>query len=171
MKKLPGRLFSSRTLRLLVPALLKGLDYMHSECHVVHTDLKPDNVMMGLGDPSVLDKVVQDEHDHPSARKAPDHHGRVIYKSRDDFGAAPNDAVIASAKITDIGLAVWGDEPHNHPIQSNAFTAPESLSWPPIGPIQPISGTLESCLWDLFEDFRSFLILLIPSNTTIATNI
>ena len=155
MKKLPGRLFSSRTLRLLVPALLKGLDYMHSECHVVHTDLKPDNVMMGLGDPSVLDKVVQDEHDHPSARKAPDHHGRVIYKSRDDFGAAPTDAVIASAKITDIGLAVWGDEPHNHPIQSNAFTAPEVIlaaNWSYPADI----WNLGVMLWDLFEDFGVF---------------
>ena len=128
---------------------------MHSECHVVHTDLKPDNVMMGLGDPSVLDKVVQDEHDHPSARKAPDHHGRVIYKSRDDFGAAPNDAVIASAKITDIGLAVWGDEPHNHPIQSNAFTAPEVIlaaNWSYPADI----WNLGVMLWDLFEDFGVF---------------
>jgi serine/threonine-protein kinase SRPK3 len=155
MKKLPGQLFSSRTLRLLVPALLKGLDYMHSECRVVHTDLKPDNVMMGLGDASVLDKVVRNEHEHPSARKAPDHHGRVIYVSRDDFGAAPTDAVIASAKITDIGLAVWGDEPHNHPIQSNAFTAPEVIlaaNWSYPADI----WNLGVMLWDLFEDFGIF---------------
>lgn len=155
MKKLPGQLFSSRTLRLLLPALLKGLDYMHSECHVVHTDLKPDNVMMGLGDSSVLDKVVEDEHHHPSARKAPDSHGRVIYKSRDDFGAPPTDSVICSAKITDIGLAVWGDEEHSHPIQSNAFTAPEVIlaaNWSYPADI----WNLGVMLWDLFEQTGLF---------------
>ena len=155
MKKLPGRMFSSRTLRLLVPALLKGLDYMHSECHIIHTDLKPDNVMMGLGDPSVLEKVVQDEYEHPSARKAPDSHGRVIYVSRDDFGAPPTDSVICSAKITDIGLAVWGDEEHSHPIQSNAFTAPEVIlacNWSYPADI----WNLGVMLWDLFEEFGLF---------------
>src|SRR2546423_560669 len=43
------------------------------------------------------------------------------------FGAAPTDAVIASAKITDISLAEWRDERHNHAIQSNAFTTLEVI--------------------------------------------
>ena len=150
MRKFDKQRFSSASLRILVPALLKGLDYMHSECHVVHTDLKPDNVMMGLGDPKVLEKFIQDEKDHPSKRKAPDSHGRVIYESRSDFGAAPSDAVIASAKITDLGLAAWGDEENNYSIQSNAFTAPEVLlaaHWSYPADI----WNLGVVLWDLLE--------------------
>ena len=54
MEKLPGNLFSSDDLRKFVPALLQGLDCIHIECYVVHTDLKLDNIMMGLGEPKIL---------------------------------------------------------------------------------------------------------------------
>ena len=46
MEKYQSRLFSSDKLRKILPSLLKGLDYMHTECRVVHTDLKADNIMM-----------------------------------------------------------------------------------------------------------------------------
>ena len=111
--------------------------------------------MMGLGDPTILDRVVQDEVMHPSPRKTADSHGRIIYQSRSDFGDAPTDAIIASAKITDIGLAEWGDERHNHSIQSNAFTAPEVIlaaGWSYPADI----WNLGVMLWDLFENFGLF---------------
>ncbi|ETI29035.1 hypothetical protein G647_01488 [Cladophialophora carrionii CBS 160.54] len=155
MKKFPGSRFSCGKLRVLLPALLKGLDYMHSECHVVHTDLKPDNIMMGLGDPNILDHFVQHEHDHPSPRKAPDSHGRIIYTSCSDFGESPTEAVIASAKITDIGLAAWGDEKNTKPIQSNVFMAPEVIlqaGWSYPADI----WNLGVMLWDLVENIGLF---------------
>lgn len=125
MRSWPGARFSGAKLRLLLPSLLQGLDYMHT-CGVVHTDLKADNIMMGLGDTDVLEKFVELQAKNPPARKQLDH-GRIIYESRSNFGAAPTDEVIKSAKITDIGLAEWGDQENNKPIQSNAFTAPEVL--------------------------------------------
>ena len=155
MEKLPNHHFNSNSLRKLIPALLQGLDYLHSECHVVHTDLKSDNIMMGLGDPTILDRFVQNEIDHPSPRKTPSSHGRIIYQSRSDFGDAPTDAVIASAKITDIGLAAWGNEHQERPIQSNAFGAPEVIlmaGWSYPADI----WNLGVMLWDLFENFGLF---------------
>jgi serine/threonine-protein kinase SRPK3 len=125
MRRWPTGRFTGARLRLLLPSLLKGLDYMHS-CGVVHTDLKADNIMMGLGSPEVLDNFVEEVSKNPPARKHLDH-GRVIYESRSSFGPAPTDDVIKSAKITDIGLAEWGDQENNKPIQSNAFTAPEVI--------------------------------------------
>jgi serine/threonine-protein kinase SRPK3 len=151
----PSRLFSPEKLRMILPALLQGLDYMHSECHVVHTDLKADNIMMGLGDTKVLDKFVQHELDHPSPRKMPDHHGRIIYQSCSDFGDAPTDEIIKSAKITDIGLAEWGDQPNNKPIQSNAFTCPEVIfqaGWSYPADI----WNLGVMMWDLVENCGLF---------------
>jgi serine/threonine-protein kinase SRPK3 len=150
MLKFPGRRFNNQRLRILLPALLQGLDYLHTDCRVVHTDLKADNVMMGLGDPTTLDKFVQRELDHPSPRKSPDNHGRIIYKSCSDFSEAISDAVISSAKITDIGLAAWGDEKNTRPIQSNAFMAPEVIlgaGWSYPADIWNF-GVM---LWDLFE--------------------
>ncbi|KAJ9643149.1 hypothetical protein H2204_002044 [Knufia peltigerae] len=155
MEKFPGRRFNSEKLRKLLPALLKGLDYLHTECGVVHTDLKADNIMMGLGDPTILDKFVQHEIDHPSPRKMPDSHGRIIYTSCSDFGEAPTDVVIGTAKITDIGLAAWGDGKNTKPIQSNAFMAPEVIlqaGWSYPADI----WNLGVMLWDLFETFGLF---------------
>jgi serine/threonine-protein kinase SRPK3 len=155
MEKWPSRLFSPEKLRKILPPLLQGLDYMHSECRVVHTDLKADNIMMGLGDTSILDAFVQHELDHPSPRKMPDHHGRIIYQSMSDFGAAPTDAIIQTAKITDIGLAEWGDQRNNKPIQSNAFTCPEVIlqaGWSYPADI----WNLGVVMWDLVESYGLF---------------
>ncbi|RMZ82758.1 hypothetical protein DV738_g1546, partial [Chaetothyriales sp. CBS 135597] len=156
MCKWTDRRFNGRKLRLLVKGLLQGLDYLHSECHVVHTDLKPDNIMMGLGNPAVLDKFAQHEQDHPAPRKAPDSHGRVIYKSCSDFGGTPDiEEMITTAKIIDLGLAELGDEKHNHAIQSNAFTAPEVLlaaGWSYPADIWNF-GVM---LWDLTESMGLF---------------
>lgn len=155
MEKFPNRRFSCEKIRILLPALLQGLDYLHADCQVVHTDLKADNVMMGLGDPTILDRFVQHQLEHPSPRKAPDHHGRIIYQSCTDFGEAPTQSVIASAKITDIGLAQWGYEDNYKPIQSNAFMAPEVIlncGWSYPADI----WNLGVMLWDLFETFGLF---------------
>ena len=157
MKKFPGGRFSSGKLRVLLPSLLQALDYMHSECRVVHTDLKADNIMMGLGDSTILDQFVQHEHDHPSKRKAADSHGRVIYTSNNNFGEPPTEAVIASAKITDIGLAAWGDEKNTKPIQSNVFMAPEVILQAHAGWSYPADiWNLGVMLWDLVETVGVF---------------
>ena len=129
---------------------------MHSECRIVHTDLKADNIMMGLGDPTILDQFVHHQQEHPGPRKAAEH-GRVIYTSCSDFGEPPNEAVIASAKITDIGLAAWGDEKNTRPIQSNVFMAPEVILHLQSGWSYPADiWNLGVMLWDLLEPVGIF---------------
>lgn len=163
MSKWPTQHFSGSKLRLLLPSLLQGLDYMHSECGVVHTDLKADNIMMGLGNPKVLEDFIQYQAEHPAPRKMPDTHGRVIYQSCSDFGDATADEIIKSAKITDIGLAEWGDEENNKPIQSNAFTCPEVIltaGWSYPADI----WNLGVVLWDLLEGSSSGLFDCIPTD-------
>ncbi|KAK4933863.1 hypothetical protein LTR66_015853 [Elasticomyces elasticus] len=162
MQKLPNRLFSSSQLRKLLPALLKGLDYMHTDCHIVHTDLKADNIMIGLGDDpnGVLDKFVTHLTLVPPARKPQekeDH--RIIYQSSSDLHLVGNkqdsynltDAEIATAKITDMGLAEFADRGNlTHPIQSNVFTCPEVLLGIPWSYPADI-WNLGVMLWDFFE--------------------
>jgi serine/threonine-protein kinase SRPK3 len=152
MESFAKRRFNGRRLRLLLPGLLQGLDYLHTECGVVHTDLKGDNIMLGLGGQKVLEDFVQYQADHPLPRKMPDHHGRVIYKSSSKFGdGTVSDEVIKSAKITDIGLAEWGAEENNKSIQSNAFTCPEVIltaGWTYPADI----WNLGVMIWDLVEE-------------------
>ncbi|KAK0732920.1 kinase-like domain-containing protein [Lasiosphaeria miniovina] len=81
--------------------VLQGLDYLHTECHVIHADLKPDNVMVKVEDPSILERDARDEHDHPLPQKHI--HGRAIYLSRNNY-AQPSVAT-GVVQITDFDLS------------------------------------------------------------------
>ncbi|PWY75347.1 kinase domain protein [Aspergillus sclerotioniger CBS 115572] len=103
--------------------LLEGLCYLHSQCRVVHTDLKQDNILMTLRDPSVLDKVSQDEMSAPLPQKhLPD---RTIYLSRNHFSLEVKD--LGRPVITDFGLSVRGPQSHTHLIQPDEYRAPEVI--------------------------------------------
>lgn len=120
--------------------LFLALDYLHSECKIVHTgeftapslrskrtnprsyaDIKADNIMFGLHDDSVFESFEQEELKDPSPRKVLD--GRTIYISRDlkspkEWGAAV---------LCDFGSAVYGDEEHTEDIQPETYRAPEVI--------------------------------------------
>ncbi|KAL3605186.1 hypothetical protein FPOAC2_00128 [Fusarium poae] len=40
--------------RFVMKELFLALEYLHDECQIIHTDIKADNVMFGIGDPSVF---------------------------------------------------------------------------------------------------------------------
>ncbi|CAI6091208.1 unnamed protein product, partial [Clonostachys chloroleuca] len=71
-------------LKILLQMTLQALDYLHSECHVIHTDLKPDNIMIKIEDPSIFEEHALNEFHRPLPQK---HRGdRVIYLSRNNYG-------------------------------------------------------------------------------------
>lgn len=45
--------------------MLIGLDYLHRICKIIHTDLKPENTIVSLGNDKLLDIV-----DHGMIRKS-----------------------------------------------------------------------------------------------------
>lgn len=54
--------------------VLLGLDYLHRECGIIHTDLKPENVLIEIGDvEQIVKKVVKSE---PSSDKESNRNGR-----------------------------------------------------------------------------------------------
>ncbi|KAF4465040.1 kinase-like domain [Fusarium albosuccineum] len=109
--------------------LLEGLDFLHSEGHIIHTDLKLDNIMVTFEDQSVIDEFIQGQKQHPMARKQID--GRTIYRCHNNFGDIDGKEALKNIypKITDFGLAQRVDKPgpHIHPIQPNDCHAPEVL--------------------------------------------
>ncbi|PPJ49763.1 hypothetical protein CBER1_02853 [Cercospora berteroae] len=134
-------------LKILLQMVLEGLDYIHSECHVIHTDLKTDNIMIRFEDPAIPQEVAQDEYNEPLAQKHLND-GRVIYLSRSDFG--PLRKPTGVIRITDFDRAVLGTEAQSGCIQADVYRAPESIL--DAGYSYPADiWNLGVMLWDLLE--------------------
>ncbi|KAH8723985.1 CMGC protein kinase [Phaeosphaeriaceae sp. PMI808] len=136
-------------LKVYLTFLLRGLDYLHSECHVVHTDLKPDNILVGFEDDSVITDFVQSQESNPMARKIKD--GRVTYRSHNEFGSLKSFGILP--KIADFGLAkrIIDSRRNIHPIQPDHYRAPEvilGIGWSCSADIWNL-GVL---IWNLLEN-------------------
>ncbi|KJZ78142.1 hypothetical protein HIM_02180 [Hirsutella minnesotensis 3608] len=107
--------------------LLEGLDYMHTQGHVIHTDLKADNIMVTFEDQSTVEAFVQAQATHPMARKHGDN--RTVYRCHNNFGPILQGLGNIIPQITDFGHAQRGDKAGvlTHPIQPNEFGSPEVL--------------------------------------------
>ncbi|RAH58199.1 kinase-like protein [Aspergillus piperis CBS 112811] len=81
MLQLTSRPFDLPLLKMTIKRILLALDFLHVEAGVVHTDLKPDNILLTLHDTSLLPSFAAAESTSPSPRKVSDP-PRTIYKSR-----------------------------------------------------------------------------------------
>ncbi|KAI9705040.1 MAG: hypothetical protein M1836_006823 [Candelina mexicana] len=153
--------------------LLYGLDYLHSECHVVHTgklplpsisrsphpvtliDLQRENILMHFESASVIEKYVRKQQETPMPRKLRED-GGTIYLSHQNLGPVEVSHALSSS-IADFGHAKrldGGYGKHSHqpiPIQLDRFRAPEVIlgtGWSYSADIWNL-GVL---IWDLLEN-------------------
>ncbi|KAB8249042.1 kinase-like domain-containing protein [Aspergillus flavus] len=99
-----------------------ALDYLHTECQVIHTDIKANNIMFELADNSVFTKFEEDELQNPSPRKELD--GRSIYLSR-ELEMIPGK--LGAPVLCDFGSAMLGDVEHLEDVQPDIYRAPEVI--------------------------------------------
>ncbi|GJC94785.1 hypothetical protein ColKHC_03611 [Colletotrichum higginsianum] len=145
----PAGLFNEELLKAGLAKLFLALDYLHSECKVVHTDIKAENIMLELVDVTVLEAFARSEMEDPSPRKFVD--GAPIYKSR-QFGRPKK---FGDVVLGDFGAAVRGDRKRNHDAQPNVYRSPEVMlktEWS-----YPVDiWNVGVMIWDLFEGRHLF---------------
>lgn len=131
--------------------LLLGLDYLHTEAHVIHTDIQAKNIMISAKDIATFQQWAERENTEPSARKIDGDH--IIYLSQ-RFRRSRDISAIGVPILSDFGEARVGDV-QDGIIQPNLYRAPEVLlgmKWTSKVDIWNV-GTL---IWDLFEDHHLF---------------
>ena len=103
---LPFAVVKSITKQVLI-----ALEFLHSECRIIHTDLKPENIL--LVEP--LENNANDASD-PEASPLP----------------------VTMVKIADLGNACWVDKHFTDDIQTRQYRSPEAIIGYPYGPAADI---------------------------------
>ena len=125
-------------------SILTGLNYIHTECQLVHAgkskasdagdwfdsmqiDLKHENILMSFEHESILEQFVQAQAENPMHEERRDSHS--IYLSHNQFGPLQTRLGPNVPTISDFGHAQWinKSKPQINPIQPDKFRAPEVL--------------------------------------------
>ncbi|RAL04616.1 kinase-like protein [Aspergillus ibericus CBS 121593] len=117
----PVRRLPPPVLAFILKRLFLALDYLHTECQIIHADIKVDNIIFGIADDSVFDDFIENELQTPCPRKEVD--GRVIYISQDLRKPREWGALV----LCDFGSAMPGGIEHLEDIQPNIYRAPEVI--------------------------------------------
>ncbi|KAJ9234021.1 hypothetical protein DTO207G8_4084 [Paecilomyces variotii] len=146
LRRNPVERLPSAVVAYVLRRLFLALDYLHTECQIIHTDIKADNIMLGINDDSVFSDFEEKELQRPVPRKEVDMDGRTIYMSRDL--RMPND--LGAPVLCDFGSAVLGNQYHTEFIQPNIYRAPEVILGVPWTYSVDI-WNVGCMIWDIYE--------------------
>ncbi|KAJ5930002.1 hypothetical protein N7466_005495 [Penicillium verhagenii] len=109
--------------KVILNRILPALDFLHTECKLIHTDIKGENIFQ-IFDKSAVKTVYNfayAEMMHPSSRKYVD--GKTIFASR--RFSPPQ--LLTDCVLGDFGAALAGDQERHHCAQPECFRAPEVM--------------------------------------------
>lgn len=137
LRRNPSHRLPEEILKPLLAQVFLALDYLHTECQLVHTgelnnrnansfsndpiDIKGGNILMEIADDHILAAFVQAELEDPSPRKIVN--GTTIYASR----TFDRPRKFGRAVLGDFGSAARGDTKLMHYAQPNVYRSPEVM--------------------------------------------
>ncbi|RSL67614.1 hypothetical protein CEP53_002903 [Fusarium sp. AF-6] len=124
-RRYTGNFIPPEILKILVQMILHGLDYLHTECQIIHTDLKPDNIMVKIEDASIFDRDAKDEYENPLPQKHLD--GCTIYLSRNNYGPLAKPTGVIQVVDFDLSVRTTPGQIHTGAIQGEIYRAPEVI--------------------------------------------
>ncbi|KAF4992692.1 hypothetical protein FGRMN_7005 [Fusarium graminum] len=154
-----GGVIPPEILKILVQMILHALDYLHSECSIIHTDLNPDNIMIKIEDPIIFHRDAKSEFRRPLPEKQLD--DRTIYLSRDNYGPLTKPTGIIQLVGFDRAVPTTPGELHTGAIQNKLYRAPEVV----LNSGYTYSADIWSLgvlLWDALEGKSLFSPLTFP---------
>ncbi|KAF5543910.1 kinase domain-containing protein [Fusarium mexicanum] len=155
-RRLPGERLPLPLFKSYAFLILQALDCLHTECHLIHTDIKDDNILVTIEDNSVLTDSVKNLATNPQPRHVRTDDGRVIYLSQDDFGPLRGNMVLpALADFNQSFPGLDGNKGHLSPIQSHRYRAPEVLLGCPWSYSVDI-WNFGLVMWNMLENTRLF---------------
>ncbi|OAR00209.1 hypothetical protein LLEC1_03172 [Akanthomyces lecanii] len=111
-----------RAVKEIVRQLLAGLDFLHTECGIIHTDLKPTNILLELETP---EDDVPKYLDSVPPRTTKRQNGAIV-PLREVITTPPvSEMASLHIRIIDFGVASWRQKHLSDLIQSPALRAPE----------------------------------------------
>ncbi|KAK2752471.1 hypothetical protein FQN54_008133 [Arachnomyces sp. PD_36] len=145
--RLEGGALSEHMLRMTVRFILIALDYLH-QLNVVHTDVQPNNILLGIEDDSILAQMERDELETPGPRKQISQ-DRFIYLSRSMplTRGEPLLSDMGEARLSTQGSSMGK---HTGLIMPTIYRAPEvmlGLEWDSKVDIWALGQTI----WTIFE--------------------
>ncbi|GLA26017.1 hypothetical protein AnigIFM63326_002811 [Aspergillus niger] len=113
-----GGALPENLLRVTIRFMLIALDYLHG-ANVIHTDIQPGNILLGIEDDSILAEMEEEELNEPAPRKQLD--DRTIFATR----AMPLSS--GEPVLADLGEARLAQGNQTGLIMPNLYRAPEVL--------------------------------------------
>uniref|UniRef100_A0A8C7WXR6 non-specific serine/threonine protein kinase n=1 Tax=Oryzias sinensis TaxID=183150 RepID=A0A8C7WXR6_9TELE len=106
----------------IIRQVLQGLDYLHSKCKIIHTDIKPENILMCVDDAFVRRMAMEaTEWQKAGAPPPSGSAGDALHHSY------PQNADSIRVKIADLGNACWVHKHFTEDIQTRQYRSIEVL--------------------------------------------
>ncbi|KAJ5361948.1 kinase-like protein [Penicillium brevicompactum] len=151
LRRNPVERLPSPVIAVVLHRLFLAMDYLHTECHIAHTDIKADNIMFGIKDDSVFTDFEANELTKPVPRKQVETEDRTICMSQEL--KVPKQ--VSSPILCDLGSAIHGNQYHSVFIQPQIYRAPEVI----LGAPWTFSADIWNVgcmIWDIYEGCSLF---------------